>query len=176
MATNAHTEVPGGKKAPFPPFQGETVASQLFWLAICFAALYVLLSRILLPRIGGAIAERNTIIESDLAAANRLKNESEAAQVAYEKSLAEARAKAQALASESQAKAAAEAEAQRKKLEEGLKTKLEAAEKQIASTKTAAMSNVRGIAIDTTGLIVERLTGKAPAQQSVERAVDAALH
>lgn len=176
MATNAHTEVPGGKKAPFPPFQGETVASQLFWLAICFAALYVLLARVLLPRIGGAIAERNAIIEKDLDAANRLKNESEAAQASYEKNLAEARAKAQALAAESQAKAAAEGDAQRKQLEDQLKTKLDAAEKQIASTKSSAMSNVRGIAIDTTGLIVERLTGKAPEKQSVERAVDAALH
>ena len=38
------------------------------------------------------------------------------------------------------------------------------------------MSNVRGIAVDTAGLIVERLTGKAPTKPSVERAVDAALH
>ncbi len=176
MATNAHTEVPGGKKAPFPPFQGETVPSQLFWLVLSFAALYVLLSRVLLPRIGGAIASRNSIIEKDLDVANRLKSESEAAQAAYEKSLTDARAKALALAAESQAKAAAEAEAQRKQLEDGLKSKLEAAEKQIAATKAAAMSNVRGIAIDTTGLIVERLTGKAPAKPAVERAVDAALH
>jgi F-type H+-transporting ATPase subunit b len=175
MATNTHTEVPG-KKAPFPPFQGETFPSQLFWLVICFVALYVLLSRVALPRLGGVIAARNAKIESDLEAANRLRNDSEAAQASYEKALADARAKAQALAAESQAKAAAEAEAQRKQLEDGLKAKLEAAEKQIAATKTAAMSNVRGIAVDTAGLIVERLTGKAPAKPSVERAVDAALH
>ncbi len=176
MATNAHTEVPGGKKAPFPPFQGETVPSQLFWLAICFVVLYVGLSRMLLPRLSGVMAERNRKIEGDLETANRLRNESEAAQAAYEKSLTDARAKAQALAAESQAKAAAEADAQRKQLEDGLKVKLDAAEKQIAATKSAAMSNVRGIAIDTTGLIVERLTGKAPAKQSVEHAVDSALH
>ena len=175
MATNTHTEVPG-KKAPFPPFQGETFPSQLFWLLICFVALYVLLSRVALPRLGGVIAARNAKIESDLEAANRLRNDSEAAQASYEKALADARAKAQALAAESQAKAAAEAEAQRKQLEDGLKAKLEAAEKQIAATKTAAMANVRGIAVDTAGLIVERLTGKAPAKPSVERAVDAALH
>jgi F-type H+-transporting ATPase subunit b len=175
MATNTHTEVPG-KKAPFPPFQGETFPSQLFWLVICFVALYVLLSRVALPRLGGVIAARNAKIESDLEAANRLRNDSEAAQASYEKALADARAKAQALAAESQAKAAAEAEAQRKQLEDGLKAKLEAAEKQIAATKTAAMANVRGIAVDTAGLIVERLTGKAPAKPSVERAVDAALH
>ena len=175
MATNTNTEHPGGK-APFPPFQSETFPSQIFWLVLCFVALYVLLSRVALPRLGGVIADRNVKIEGDLDTANRLRNESEAAQASYEKALADARAKAQALASESQAKAAVEAEAQRKKLEEGLKSKLDAAEKQIASTKTAAMTNVRGIAVDTAGLIVERLTGKAPAKQSVERAVDAALH
>lgn len=175
MATNTHTEQPG-KKAPFPPFQGETFPSQLFWLVLCFVALYVLLSRVALPRLGKAINDRNVRIENDLETANRLKNESEAAQASYEKALADARTKAQALASESQAKAATEAEAQRKKLEDGLKTKLDAAEKQIASTKAAAMSNVRGIAVDTAGLIVERLTGKAPAKQTVERAVDTALH
>lgn len=175
MATNTTTQAQGAK-APFPPFQGETFPSQLFWLVLCFVALYVLLSRVALPRLGRAINERNARIESDLETANRLRNDSEAAQAAYEKSLADARAKAQALASESQAKAAAGAEAQRKKLEDGLKAKLDAAEKQIAATKTAAMSNVRGIAIDAAGLIVERLTGKAPAKQSVERAVDGALH
>ncbi len=175
MATNTSTEHPGGK-APFPPFQSETFPSQIFWLVLCFVALYVLLSRVALPRLGNLIADRNAKIEGDLDAANRLRNESEAAQASYEKALADARAKAQALASESQAKAASEAEAQRKQLEDGLKTKLDAAEKQIASTKSAAMSNVRGIAVDTAGLIVERLTGKAPAKQSVERAVDAALH
>lgn len=175
MATNTTTQTQGAK-APFPPFQGETFPSQLFWLVLCFVALYVLLSRVALPRLGRAINERNARIESDLETANRMRNDSEAAQAAYEKSLADARAKAQALASESQMKAATEAEAQRKKLEDGLKAKLDAAEKQIAATKTAAMSNVRGIAIDTAGLIVERLTGKAPAKQSVERAVDGALH
>jgi F-type H+-transporting ATPase subunit b len=175
MATNTHTEVPGGKK-PFPPFQGETFPSQIFWLVLCFVALYVLLSRVALPRLGGTIAARNAKIEGDLETANRARNESEAAQAAYEKALADARAKAQALAAESQAKAAAEAEASRKQLEAGLKSKLDAAEAQIAKTKSAAMTNVRSIAVDTAGVIVERLTGKAPAKQSVERAVDAALH
>ena len=53
MATNTHTEVP--HKAPFPPFQKETFASQLVWLAITFVALYLLISRVAVPRIGGII-------------------------------------------------------------------------------------------------------------------------
>jgi len=48
-------------------------------------------------------------------------------------------------------------------------------EKSIASTKTAAMTNVRGIAVDAASAIVERLTGAAPAAPVVAAAVDAAL-
>ena len=56
--TSTHTEVPSGAKAAFPPFQKETFASQLVWLAITFVALYLLISRIAVPRIGGILEER----------------------------------------------------------------------------------------------------------------------
>jgi len=45
-------------EASFPPFDPTYFASQLFWFAISFVLLYVLLSRFVLPRIGGAIEER----------------------------------------------------------------------------------------------------------------------
>lgn len=174
--TTGSTQAPGGAKAPFPPFQGETFPSQILWLTISFVALYLLLSKVALPRLAGVIEQRKQKIDADLEEASRLRNDSEAAEAAYEKALADARAKAQALAAETHQKLAAQSETQRKQLEAGLKTKLDAAEQQIAATKASAMSNVRGIAVDTAGLIVERLIGKAPAKQSVERAVDAALH
>jgi F-type H+-transporting ATPase subunit b len=169
MATNAHTEVPG--KKPFPPFHSETFASQLVWLAICFVALYVLMWKVAIPRIGGIIAARAGAIEGDLAKAARLKEESDAALKAYEKSLADARARAQALAAETRNRLNAEAEEARKKLEAQLNDKLAAAERTIASTKNAAMANVRGIAVDTAAAIVERLTGAAPAAAAVDVAV-----
>ena len=79
MATNtAQTQAHGGAKPAFPPFQKETFASQLIWLALFFIGLYVLMSRVALPRVGGIIAARSATIEGDLAEANRLKQESEA--------------------------------------------------------------------------------------------------
>src|ERR1043165_3992304 len=95
MATNTHTEVP--HKSGFPPFAKETFASQLVWLAITFVALYLLIARIAVPRIGGIIDERAKRIEGDFASAQRAKDESEAALAAYEKSLADARHRAQAV-------------------------------------------------------------------------------
>ena len=173
--TGAHTEQPGGHKAPFPPFAKETFASQLVWLAITFVILYLLISRVAIPRIGGILAARTQRIEGDFAAAQRMKEESEAAIAAYEKSLAEARNRAQAIGAEIRDKLHAEGEERRKALEAKLNGELAEAEKTIAATKSAAMANVRTIAVDTAGAIVERLIGTAPTAPAVAAAVDEAL-
>ncbi len=90
---------------------------------------------------------------------------------AYEKALADARSRAQAIANETRDKEAAAADATRKALEGELNAKLAAAEKTIAATKEAAMSNVRSIAEDATTAIVERLIGRAPSDRAVSSAV-----
>jgi F-type H+-transporting ATPase subunit b len=168
--TTTHTEAHGASPA-FPPFEAQHFPSQLFWLALTFILLYVLMARIALPRIGGILESRSKRISSDLAAAQRFKEQSEAANTAYQKSLADARARAQAIANETREKQAAEAEATNKKLEGQLHDKLAAAERSIAATRSAAMGNVSGIATDTATAIVERLIGAAPAQNDVAAAV-----
>jgi F-type H+-transporting ATPase subunit b len=168
----AHTEQPAGHSA-FPPFQSEHFPSQLLWLAVSFVLLYVLMSRIALPRIGGILADRSKRISDDLAAAERLKEQSNAAHAAYEKSLAEARSRAQTIASSTREKQAAEAEATQKQLEAKLHEKLAAAEQSITATRSSAMGNVRSIAAETAAAIVERLIGRKPADHEVAAALDA---
>jgi F-type H+-transporting ATPase subunit b len=173
--TTAHTEADGGHKAPFPPFQKDTFASQLVSLAIAFVALYLIVSRIALPRVGSLLDERQNAIEGDLAEAQKLKDESDGALNAYESELAAARSRAQAIGTETREKLNAASEAERKKLEERLSHKLAEAEKTIASTREAAMKNVRGIAAEAAAAIVQRLTGVLPDGKSVKSAVDASL-
>ena len=175
MATNAHTEHPGGGKIPFPPFNKETFASQLVWFVVFFVALYVLIGRFAIPRLGGIIEARRDRVEGDLAEANRLKGQSDAALASYEKSLADARGRAQALANETREKLNAEADKARHALEAQLNVKLAEAEKTISATKTTAMANVRGIAVDTAATIVQRLVGTTPTGSTVEAAVAEAL-
>src|SRR6202048_462698 len=111
----------------------------------------------------------------DLADAQKLKDESDAALKAYESELAAARARAHAISAETREKLNAVSEAERKTLEERLSRKLAAAEKPIAATRDAAMKNVRGIAADAAAAIVQRLTGVLPDGKSVDSAVDASL-
>jgi F-type H+-transporting ATPase subunit b len=155
----------------FPPFESHTFASQVLWLAIVFVALYLLMSRLALPRIGAILEARRARIEGDLAEAQRLKDQSDAAIAAYEKALSDARARAQTLANAMREKEAAAAEARRKTLEAELSTRVADAEKTIAATRASAMNNVRGIAAEAAAAIVERLIGTAPAGQEVADAV-----
>src|SRR5882724_3151378 len=171
----AHTEAEGGHKAPFPPFQKDTFASQLVSLLIAFVALYLIVSRIALPRVGKTIDDRQAAIEGDLAAAQKLKDDSDSALKAYESDLASARARAQAIGTETREKLNAVAEAERKSLEVKLSAKLAEAEKTIAATRKSAMRNVRGIAADAATAIVQRLTGMVPDGKAVETAFDRSL-
>ena len=171
----AHTEAEGGHKAPFPPFQKDTFASQLVSLLIAFVALYLIVSRIALPRVGSVLDERQNTMEGDLTEAQKLKDASDAALKAYESELAAARSRAQAIGAETREKLNAAADAERKTLEERLAVKLAGAEKTIAATRETAMSNVRGIATEAAAAIVQRLAGMVPDGKSVESAVDASL-
>lgn len=174
-AAAAHTDAGGGHKAAFPPFEKDTFASQLLSFAIAFGLLYLIVSRLALPRVGGVLAARQRVIDADLNEAARLKEASDGALKAYETELATARAKAQAMASEVREKLNAQQEQEKATLEGNLSTRLAAAEKTIATMRAQAMGNVRGIAAETAAAIVERLTGTNPNAAAVDAALDASL-
>jgi F-type H+-transporting ATPase subunit b len=172
----ASTEVPAGPHHAFPPFDKQTFPSQLLWLTVTFVALYLLMSRIALPRIDSILERRRQRIAGDIAEALRLKGESDAAIASYEKALANARSRAQALVNDSRQRQAAQAEAGRKALDATLNARIAQAERSIAETKATAMVNVRGIATEAAAAIVERLIGIAPSSpDAVAAAVAEAL-
>jgi F-type H+-transporting ATPase subunit b len=168
--STATTEVPAGE-SKFPPFQSQYYPSQFVWLALTFLLLYVLMSKIALPRIGSILAERAKRISEDIATAQRFKEQSDAAHAAYEKALADARTRAQAIANQTREQQAAAAEETNKRLEAELHERLAAAEKSIAATRAGAMGHVGAIASDTASAIVERLIGQAPAPHEVAAAL-----
>jgi F-type H+-transporting ATPase subunit b len=168
--TTAHTEAPAGH-AKFPPFESEHFPSQLVWLAISFVLLYVLMSRIALPRIGGIMAARSKVISDDLAAAEQLKERSNAAQAAYEKELADARGRAQGIAAATREQQARQTEQLHKRLEAQLNERLAAADQSIAKSRSAAMSNVKSIAAEAASAIVERLIGQRPRDEDIAAAL-----
>ena len=170
----AEIEHPEQHSTGMPQLNIDDFAPQLVWLAITFIALYIVMSKIALPRIGQVITERRNKIAEDLDSADRLKKEADDALEAYEDALAEARAKAVEIAAETRDRLARETATEREALEAALETKLAEAEARISATKTEAMSHVQTVAADVAQELVARLTGEANADQ-INAAVSAAL-
>ena len=168
----AATAAPGAAvDKVFPPFDTSTFASQLFWLAVTFGALFYVLSKIAIPRVSEILETRRARISGDLAAAIAAKKSADDAGAAYEKSLADAKATAQKNVQSLRDKLAAEADARRKSLEADLNGKLAAAEEQIGAMKARAMTNVSAIAADAAAAIVRQVSGRDADRKLIEDAV-----
>lgn len=165
--------IPEGEEGNFPPFDSSTFASQLLWLAITFGVLYWLMSKLIIPRIGGILEDRRDRIAADLDHAERLKQQSADAVTSYETALAEARAAAFAIAGEARDRAKAEADARQAEIEAELDRKLEVAERRIGEVKQRALADVSEIATETTEAVVEALLGQKPARPEIATALAA---
>jgi F-type H+-transporting ATPase subunit b len=181
MATPANTKTEVGHgggdahSAGFPPFDSSTFASQLFWLALTFGVFYWLLSTKILPRLSKILEARSDRIARDLAEAQRLKGETDAAIAGYEQSLSEARRKAQAIAGETRVALTAQLDQSRATAEQGLAAKTTEAEGRIAEIKAKAMADVGAIATEAAADVVAALTRLQPSRDEVAAAVDAQL-
>jgi F-type H+-transporting ATPase subunit b len=164
-ATTEHAE-----KGVFPPLDQSTYPSQLFWLAVFFGLLYFLMTRIL-PRIGAILEGRKARIDSDLARAQGLKDETEAAVKAYEKALADARAKAGDIARETREAVTRDIDARQAAINATLTQKINEAEARISASKANAMRSVNDIATESAAEIIAALGGGTTSRAAIERAM-----
>ena len=170
----AHTSVP--QPAPgFPPFQKETFASQLVWLAISFVVLYVVMAKIGLPRVASILAARRQHMDAVLAEANTYRAKSTQSLDEYQKSLGHARRDAGAVVQYTQQQVAAETRNTKDTLARELKFQIAEAERSIAAAKQSALANLRTIAIDASERVVVSISGARPAEGAAASAVDHVL-
>ena len=159
-----------------PQLDYHTFLPQIVWLAITFVILYILMSRVALPKVHEAIEGRRQRIAGDLGRAAALKDEAEAALAAYRKTLADARAAAQETLRQTGEKLAAEAAERQHQLAATLAEQVAAAERRIAAGRDQALGEIRGIAAEVGGAIVEKLTGAPPSATAMSSAVGRAMN
>lgn len=158
-----------------PQFDVPTYVSQFVWLALTFGVLYLVLSRMALPKIATVLELRHDRIASDLDEAETLKRQTDEAIAAYEQALAEARDDAARIARETRDEVKAEIDAARRKAEAEVAEKIGEAEARIAEAHASAMAEVNGIAAAATEDIVKSLVGGRVTKAEVTKAVKAAL-
>lgn len=160
------TETNGAAAAApgMPQLDFSTWGNQIFWLVIALIAIYLILSRVALPRIGAVLAERSGTITNDLAAAEDLKAKAAEAEEAYNKALVDARAEAQAIVEAAKAEIKADLDVAIAKADAEISAKAAESEKAIAGIRASALENVKVVAQDTAQEIVAVMGGSADAK------------
>ena len=155
--------------------QVDTFASQIFWLFVTFTILFILLSKVVIPRIGSVLENRQQKISSDLKRAEEAKADAEAALEEYQRALEASRAEAQALL-RAEADKLAKAHAKRSdKVTEEIAGKIADAEKRIAAAKEQAMAGLRDVAAETAEAALAKLVGGVADRKAIDAAVSASM-
>lgn len=169
MATEAY----GAAGAPtgMPQLDISTFPNQIFWLVVTLVVIYLILSRVALPRIGAVLAERQGTITNDIAAAEDLKRQAGEAEEAYKKALSDARAEAQDIVAAARAEIQADLAEATAHADAEIAAKTAESEERINEIRAGALESVEAVARDTAAEIVAAFsTGKADSD-----AIDAAV-
>ena len=145
--------------------------NQIFWLVITLVVIFLVLSRVALPRIAAILAERQGTITNDLAAAEDLKAKAVEAEEAYSKALADARSEAQRIAAEARAEIQSGLDDAIAKADAEIASKAAESEKAIAEIRAGALESIQVVAKDTAAELVTALGGEADAK-AINSAVD----
>lgn len=173
--TASGTVAPAQKSGGFPPFAAETFPSQLFWLAITFVFLLVMMWRIAIPRIAGVITERRSKIGAEIAAAEASRKGAEAAQTAYQAPLIEALERAREVTEETRAKFAKEVEQAKAQADTEGDALMKQAESRLAALQAEARRHISDVAKEAVVDIVARLTGETISADEAAAAVQASV-
>ncbi|MEM6493961.1 MAG: ATPase [Pseudomonadota bacterium] len=153
----------------------ETLASQIFWLAVFFGITYFLIGRGMVPKIMGTVELRDNQIAGDLAAARTARDAADQQEEAWRVRESENRAAAQAYIADAKAKAASSSEAKLAKAQAQLDEKLALAETEIEAARASAMEEIESVAVDAARDIVVRVAGGSVTEAAARKAVKEAL-
>ena len=158
-----------------PQFDPSSFASQIFWLVVVFGALYLLMSRIALPRITEVLDSRSERIANDLDKAELLKRETEQVIAAYESALEKARGEASAIMAKVSQNLAEQSAQREQAFNSELSDRIAAAETRIARARDQAAEQVRDIAVELAADVTAKLAGSPPPDTAVAASIDRAM-
>lgn len=167
-ADMAHAVTDGAEhasKGGLPQFDPEWFASQIFWIGVSFAVLYIIFAKKTLPDISGVIENRKNHIQSNLDSADKLTAEADAVHDAYNENLQKAQATAgeaiQKAENKIKEKSATSMNDFRARSEDAVKQ----AEDRINASKITAMDDMNAIAAEAASVAVEKIIGTTDANK-----------
>jgi F-type H+-transporting ATPase subunit b len=167
MVASALPMVASAAEAGLPQLDISTWPSQIFWLVVLFGAGYLIMAKIVTPRIGAVLEERRGKLDDDLGKARAASEDAARTRAEYERDLEAARTAAAETAKQAASEAAKAAEASDAKVAKKLADKVAKAESKLADARSEAMANLNAVAAEAAIAAVAQLADiKATAAQA----------
>jgi F-type H+-transporting ATPase subunit b len=164
----------GGSALGMPQLCADWMGNQVAWLVVSLVVIYLILSRVALPRIGAVLAERSGTITNDIAAAEELKQKAVKAEAAYDQALADARTQAAVIVADAKAEIQADLDVELKKADAQIAAKSAESEKAISDIRDGAIKSVTTVAKDTAKELIAAFGGSVDAK-TITAAVSARM-
>jgi len=154
-----------------PQLNPEFWVSQIFWLTLTFGILYVVLSKLILPKISNNLESRKSQILENIEAAEKQREDSETKLEEYEKIISKSKLEAKNIFSQSREKVLKDISAKREVLDKQIDEEISKAELEISNLRESAPDKINMIAIETSSELIQKLIGAEVNNSSISAIV-----
>ena len=161
-----------GESGGMPQLNPEFWVSQIVWLVLTFGVLYIVLSKLILPKISNNLESRKSQILENIETAERQREESEKKLKEFEKIILESKLEAKNYFNEARQKILEDINNKRNTLDKDIDDEINAAEQEINNLNTASIEKIKNIAVETSSELIKKLIGEEANNSSISAIVE----
>ena len=165
-------EVFAAESGGMPQLNPEFWVSQIFWLTLTFGTLYIVLSKLILPKISTNLELRKLQISDNIEAADRQREESEAKLKEYDEIISRSKTEAISIFNQTKEKVLKDINVKREILDKQIDEEVKKAEEEINKLRIEAPIKINKIAIETSSELIKKLIGAEVNNSSISAIVD----
>ena len=155
-----------------PQLNPEFWISQIFWLIITFGILFIVLTKVILPKISDNLETRKSQILENIEIADKQKEESQKKIEEYEKIILDSKLKAKSYFNEAREKILDDINKKRAALEKDLDEEIGEIEKELSDLKNKSGEKINKIAAETSAELIKELIGEEVNSSSIAAIVE----
>jgi F-type H+-transporting ATPase subunit b len=164
--------VNAAEKVGMPQLDTEFWISQIFWLAITFSILFVLLSKFILPKISANLETRKSLILENISTAEKRREESESKIKEYNEIIKKSKNEAKNLMNQAKKKLMKDINQKKETLEKDLTNEIQKVEIEIQEFRNKAPEKINKIAVETSTDLLQQLIGADVNSSSISTIVN----
>ena len=165
-------EVFAAESGGMPQLNPEFWISQIFWLSLTFGILYIVLSKLILPKISANLELRKSQIQDNIEAAEKQRKDSESKLKEYDDIILKSKLEAKNIFKDSREKVIKDINNKKETLENQINEEIKKAEQEIEVVKKSAPEKINKIAIEASSELVKKLIGAEINNSSISAIVD----